>query len=135
MSRARRIAVRLRPRGSAYLARPERTGGGMRKVFISSTSDDLEPYRKAARDAVIRAGCHPVMMEYFTAQGKRKPYPACMREVDTCDIVIAIVAHRYGWVPADQPGGGDKSITWLECERGKEVIACVVDEKHPWPLE
>src|SRR5437764_7253595 len=81
------------------------------------------------------AGCHPVMMEYFTAQGKRKPYPACMREVDACDIVIAIVAHRYGWVPADQPGGGDKSITWLECERGKEVIACVVDEKHPWPLE
>jgi len=107
----------------------------MRKVFISSTSEDLEPYRNAARDAVILAGCQPVMMEYFTPQGKRKPYPACMREVDACDLVIAIVAHRYGWVPPDQPDGGAKSITWLECERGREVIACVVDEKQPWPLE
>ncbi len=81
------------------------------------------------------AGCHPVMMEYFTPQGKRKPYAACMQEVDSCDVVIVIVAHRYGWVPPDQPDGGEKSITWLECERGKEVIACVVDEKHGWPVE
>ena len=75
----------------------------MRKVFISSTSEDLEPYRIAAHDAVMLVGCHPVMMEYFTAQGKRKPYPACMREVDACDLVIAIVAHRYGWSPAATP--------------------------------
>jgi hypothetical protein len=67
------------------------------------------------------------MMEYFTPQGKRKPYPACMREVEGCDVVVAIVAHRYGWVPANEPDGGDKSITWLECERAKEVIACVID--------
>ncbi len=107
----------------------------MRKVFISSTTEDLEKYRIAARDAVILAGCHPVMMEYFTPQGKRKPYPACMREVDACDVVIAIVAHRYGWVPAGQPDGGGKSITWLECERAKEVIACVVNDQHPWPAE
>lgn len=84
---------------------------------------------------MILAGCHPAMQEYFTPQGKHKPYEACMREVDTCDAVIAIVAHRYGWVPVDQPGADTKSITWLECERAKEVIACVVDEKHPWPLE
>jgi hypothetical protein len=38
-------------------------------------------------------------------------------------------------VPYDQPVGGTKSITWLECERAKEVIACVVDEKHAWPEE
>ncbi len=107
----------------------------MRKVFISSTSEDLEPYRIAARDAAILAGCAPVMMEYFTPQGKRKPLPACMREVDTCDVVIAIVAHRYGWVPRDQPAGGDKSITWLECERAKEAIAFVPDDKQPWPTE
>jgi formylglycine-generating enzyme required for sulfatase activity len=107
----------------------------VRKVFISSTSEDLEPYRMAARDAVILAGCHPVMMEYFIAQGKRKPYAACMAEVDACDLVVAIVAHRYGWVPEDQPGRGKKSITWLECERAKEVIACVIDEKHAWPKE
>jgi hypothetical protein len=75
------------------------------------------------------------MMEYFTPQGKRKPYPACMDEVDLCDVVIVIVAHQYGWVPEDQPGGEAKSITWLECERAKEVIAFIVDEEHEWPTD
>lgn len=107
-----------------------------RKIFISSTSEDLEEYRKAARDAVLSAGCQPVMMEYFTPQGKRRPLAACLREVDACDAVVAIVAHRYGWVPSDQPKGGAKSITWLECERandvGKEIPAFIVNEKCEW---
>jgi hypothetical protein len=104
----------------------------VRRIFISSTSEDLEEYRTAARDAVLSAGCQPVMMEYFTPQGKRKPLKACLREVDTCDGVIAILAHRYGWVPDDQPDGKAKSITWLECERavaaGIEVLGFVVSE-------
>jgi hypothetical protein len=54
-------------------------------------------------------------------------------------VLVVIVAHRYGWAPADQPGPDGKSITWLECERarekGNEVIAFVVDDKHPWPAE
>ena len=97
----------------------------MRKVFISSTSEDLEEYRKAARDAVIDAVCHPVMMEYWAAQGKRPPYPECMAKLDGCEKVVAIVAQRYGWVPDDQPDADAKSITRLECERAKEVIAFV----------
>ena len=107
----------------------------MPKVFISSTREDLEPYRTAARDAAIQVGFQPVMMEYFTAQGKRPPYPACMAKVEECDVLVAIVAHRYGWVPSDQPPPGGKSITWLECERAKEVLAFVVDEKCAWPPE
>src|SRR4051812_44410793 len=108
-----------------------------RKIFISSTSNDLEEYRIAARDAVLSAGCQPVMMEYFTPQGKHKPLKACLRKVDACDAIIAIVAHRYGWVPEDQPDLGDRSITWLECERavdrGKEVLGFVVSGKCEWP--
>jgi predicted NACHT family NTPase len=79
------------------------------------------------------------MMEYFTPQGERKPLEACLREVDKCNTLIAIVAHRYGWVPENQPKGGTKSITWLECERAREhnleVIPFVVGEKQPWPAE
>jgi formylglycine-generating enzyme required for sulfatase activity len=57
-------------------------------------------------------------------------------------VVVAIVAHRYGWVPEDpvkNPGG--KSITWLECEHAwkktqKEVLAFVVDPNYDkWPLD
>ena len=110
-------------------------------VFISSTKEDLEPYRIAARDAAIQAGFQPVMMDYFSAQSERPPYPACMAKVDPCDVVVVIVAHRYGWVPQDQPGKKDKSITWLECEHAlnkkpkAEVLAFVVDEKCNWPHE
>ncbi len=107
----------------------------MPKVFISSTREDLEAFRNAARDAAIQVGFQPVMMEYFTAQGKRPSCPACMAKVEECDLVVVIVAHRYGWVPADQPPPGGKSITWLECERAKEVVAFVVEEKCAWPQE
>jgi hypothetical protein len=62
-----------------------------------------------------------------------------MEKVRDCDVLVAIVAHRYGWVPPDQPGGLAKSITWLECEESlgvkKEVLAFVVDPEHKWPAE
>ncbi|MCI0496427.1 SUMF1/EgtB/PvdO family nonheme iron enzyme [candidate division KSB1 bacterium] len=107
-------------------------------VFISSTKEDLESYRLAARDAAMRAGFHPIMMEYFAAGGN-PPLQTCMEKVQPCDVLIVIVAHRYGWIPEDQPGNIQKSITWLECEQalknGKKVIAFLVDEKCPWKEE
>ncbi|NLF67862.1 MAG: DUF4062 domain-containing protein [Candidatus Anammoximicrobium sp.] len=107
------------------------------KVFISSTSEDLKGHREAARDAALAAGMLPVMMEYFTASGARPPLPTCLAKVSETDVLVVIVAHRYGWVPPDQPEDQHKSITWLECEQavsdGKEVLAVLVDEKEPWP--
>lgn len=114
----------------------------MSKVFISSTSEDLKECREAVRDVAIRAGFEVVMMEYVNAQGALKPCKSCMEKVDQCDVVVAIVAHRYGWIPPDQPGPKQKrtkSITWLECERAKksniEVLAFVIEEKSRWPAE
>ena len=108
-------------------------------VFISSTSEDLKQHRQAARDAAISAGFLPVMMEYFVASGKKPPLPACLAKVDDAHLVVAIVAHRYGWAPPDQEVGEHKSITWLECEyaidQGKEVIPFPVDENAGWPPE
>jgi len=106
-------------------------------VFISATSEDLKPYREAAKEAAISAKFHPAMMEYFPASGKHPPYRACMEKVAGADVLVAIVAHRYGWIPPDQPGAGSKSITWLECEeavqQGQEVLAFLVDPGAPWP--
>lgn len=101
------------------------------KVFISSTKEDLELYRNAAKEAAIRAGMLPVMMDYFLPGGGRPLVEECMAKVDGCDVLVVIVAHRYGWVP----GPGEESITWLECKRAKTLIAFLVDEKHPWPAE
>lgn len=103
------------------------------KVFISSTVEDLRPYRDAAKEAAIRAKFYPEMQEYSPAAGKYPPLPACLEKVDACDVLVVIVAYRYGWIPDDQAPGERKSITWLECERaranGKEVLAFLVDPK------
>jgi len=100
-------------------------------VFISSTSKDLMQHREAAAKAARRAGFFDVKMEDFEAQSEKLPYNKCMQKVRECDVMVVIVAHRYGWVPPDQPGILAKSITWLECEEilrvGKEVLAFVVD--------
>ena len=69
------------------------------RVFISSTSEDLRAFRKAA---AVGAGVLPVMMEYFVASGDRPPLAKCLDLVDSTDLFIVIVAHRYGWVPEDQ---------------------------------
>lgn len=113
--------------------------GGAPSVFISSTSEDLKDYRKAARDAAIAAGILPIQMEYFTASGEHRPVDNCLAKVSGADVVVLIVAHRYGWVPPQQESDDHKSITWLECEKaraeGKEVLAFVVDREHPWDAE
>ncbi|MEN8259435.1 MAG: DUF4062 domain-containing protein, partial [Pseudomonadota bacterium] len=83
--------------------------------------------------------CLPRMQEYFAAAGDKPPLPKCLEKVAGAHVLVVIVAHRYGWVPSDQAGEKFKSITWLECEQaandGKEVLAFLVDDKHPWPQE
>lgn len=109
------------------------------RVFVSSTAEDLKPYRDAARDAAIGADMLLTMMEYFVAAGDKPPLDFCLSKVSEADLLVVIVAHRYGWVPPDQSWDAHKSITWLECERaaaeGKEVLAFLLDEKQPWPAE
>ena len=109
------------------------------RVFISSTSEDLAAHREAARDAAVGARMLPIMMEYFVASGEHPPLEACLSQVSEADLLVVVVAHRYGWVPPDQGADQPKSITWLECEQavseGKEVLAFLVDEKEAWPEE
>ena len=109
-------------------------------VFISSTAQDLRDHRQAAADAARQAGFDVEMMEDFEARTDRPPYPGCMAKVRECDVVVALVAQRYGWVPADQPEPElAKSITWLECEEAwnakQELLVFVLDGSHPWPAE
>ncbi len=108
-------------------------------LFVSSTSEDLKPHREAARDAGVAADFRLRMMEYFVAGGDRPPLAACLAKVVEADVLCVLVAHRYGWVPPDQPAGGNKSITWLECEKAvgedKEVLAFLLDDAVAWPAE
>ncbi|MCL5279985.1 MAG: DUF4062 domain-containing protein [Planctomycetes bacterium] len=112
-------------------------------VFISSTAEDLKPteYRAAARDAALTAGFFPEMQEYWAAKDN-PPLKECLTKVAAADVLIVVVAYRYGWVPPDQPEKNAKkrkSITWLECEKakadGKDVLVFLVDKHHQWPQE
>ena len=109
----------------------------MFSVFISSTNLDLEEYRKEAAMAAHAAAFNADLQENWTAED-HPPLEACLERVRRADLLVVIVAHRYGWVPEEagrNPEG--KSITWLECEEaeanGKEVLAFVVDEDADWP--
>jgi formylglycine-generating enzyme required for sulfatase activity len=111
-------------------------------VFISSTVEDLKAYRTAAAYEADRAGFKVLMKEYWVASGGKPPLRKCLEEVSKANVLAVIVAHRYGWVPQDQPGAGAESITWLECRRavddGNEVLAFLVEKDSgdfKWPLE
>jgi formylglycine-generating enzyme required for sulfatase activity len=109
-------------------------------VFISSTSDDLKEHREQAAKAALASGFAPHMMEYFPASGHAPSLSACLEEVAKAEVVVVLVAHRYGWVPDAAENPDKKSITWLECEHAwrvtkKEVLAFLVDPDYPWPAE
>jgi hypothetical protein len=111
-------------------------------VFISSTAEDLKPrYRDAARDAAITAGFHPEMQEYWAAKDN-PPLTECLARVSKANVLVVIVAYRFGWVPPEQSvdaAAMRKSITWLECEKaesnGKDVLVFLVDKDQLWPHE
>ena len=108
-------------------------------VFISSTSDDLKEHRKHAAAAAQASGFSPSMMEYFPASGHAPSLEACLEKVAEAEVVLVLVAHRYGWVPDSSVNADKKSITWLECEyarkvKDREVLAFLVDPQYDWPL-
>src|SRR5262245_3192468 len=104
----------------------------MPTVFISSTLEDLKPYREKARDAVLKLGWEPIMSEHFAAGGN-PPLATCLEKVEPAHVVVVIVAHRHGWTPPGQPDGEHKSITRLECEKAwaleTHIIPFFVDPK------
>ncbi len=108
-------------------------------VFISSTCEDLKDHRLQAEMAAKEHGFFAKMLEYFPAEGKTPSLQYCLDEVATADVVVVLVAERYGWVPKGPTNRTAKSITWLECEHAwnkkKEVLAFLVDPAYRWPPE
>lgn len=104
------------------------------RVFVSSTSKDLADHRAAVRDAILKLGMHPIMMEHFPAMDANA-VDACQRKVLDCDVFVGIYAHRYGYIPADQ----HHSITELEYEWAVAADLprriFVVKPDYEWPRE
>jgi hypothetical protein len=86
------------------------------KVFISSTIEDLELYRAKAEGAVNRARCTPTLLKYWGPSG-HPPLEECLPQVAQSDLLVVIVAYRYGWVPEDQPAKERKSLRGSNAKR------------------
>ena len=105
------------------------------KIFVSSTSEDLGPYRTAARLVILDTGWTPVMMEHF-GTSEHFTVDACREKLKTCDLMLLIVAFRRGWIPTSEQGGDDiKSITALELEYAREqkMPVLVFLARDTWP--
>src|SRR6516164_9620947 len=95
----------------------------MAKVYVSSTIVDLKQERQAVVDW-LRAARHQAVDSYLPDSDTVRN--SCLDDVDTCDLYVLILGHRYGFQPSDDNPEG-LSITHLEFRQagqsGKPRIA------------
>jgi O-acetyl-ADP-ribose deacetylase (regulator of RNase III) len=99
-------------------------------VFVSSTSNDLQPYRQAVEKVVSGLGLKFIGMEDFGASAEA-PATLIRRKVDESDHYVGIIGMRYGYV---DPGSG-LSMTELEYRQAvasrKDIFLFVMDKDAP----
>ncbi|WP_035850913.1 DUF4062 domain-containing protein [Cryptosporangium arvum] len=102
----------------------------MTRVFISSASGTLRPYRQIAIELCYRLGMEPVAMENFYPE-TAPPLEVCRREVSKSDIFVLLIADRYG----DRPPGEDLSYTeleyqWATAKHGTPIVPFIADDRY-----
>jgi len=80
---------------------------------------------KAGADAITMAGMVWHGMEIFTAS-TRPVVEECLRYAKEADLLLGIIAWRYGWEP-----DGNKSITEMEYAAAKERLMFLTDPNLP----
>lgn len=102
------------------------------RIFVASTYEDLLSYRAAATRSILTSGNISEDMLLWPAE-ESPPLEASIRRVKSCNLLILLIAHRYG----EPPAGHDVSITELELNEavalGLPILAFVVDPTYPWP--
>ena len=109
----------------------------MAKIYLSSTFEDLEPYRDEVYRTLRKMHHDVIAMEDYVATDER-PLDKCLGDVAASDIYVGIFAMRYGFIPPkDNPAG--KSITELEYRKAsdehKERLVFLLDEAASWPVK
>jgi hypothetical protein len=109
------------------------------RVFISYTAKDLAAHADVVA-AVLRK-LQVLAIDHRDSGATGQPSVKwCMEEIEKSDIVIVLLAHRYGWIPTVDVGGdGQSSITWLEVKsaqaKNKIVLPYLIDEGARWPTD
>ena len=103
------------------------------RVFISSTPGALASDLQAAANVCHRLGFTPVYMENFDPL-RLPPVDLCRQMVDTCDVFVLLLAHRYGSRPPGQSlSYSELEYNWATSQPQKPLLAFVVDPTFPWP--
>src|SRR5208282_5985724 len=102
------------------------------RIFVASTYEDLLTYRAAATRSILTSGNISEDMLFWPAE-ESPPLDASIRRVRSCDLLILLIAHRYG----NPPEGHNVSIAELEFNEavalGIPILAFSVDPTYPWP--
>src|ERR1700733_12797260 len=92
------------------------------RIFVASSYDDLQNHREAATRAILPGGNISEVRCPWPARGS-PPLEVSLDKVRSCDLLILLIAHRYGAAPE----GKSASITELEfgeaVARGIPVLA------------
>ena len=88
------------------------------KVFLSSTAVDLVAHRQVADDTILRLSQQAVVMERFGPL-PGEPVAECERKAREADVLVCVVAHRYGFEP--EPGRGSITRREVEAARAAQV--------------
>ncbi|MDR4504091.1 MAG: SUMF1/EgtB/PvdO family nonheme iron enzyme [Candidatus Scalindua sp.] len=102
-----------------------KSSGKSYKVFVSSTFLDNKERRRTVEDSITMAGMVWHGMEFFEAS-TRPVVEECLRHAREADVLVGIIAHRYGWEP-----DGMKSITEMEYDAVKERLMFLIDPELP----
>ncbi|MBI5200553.1 MAG: DUF4062 domain-containing protein [Elusimicrobia bacterium] len=102
------------------------------RIYLSSTSVDLKPYREAVLGALRRMGHDAAAMEDYGAEDQW-PADKCVADVQSCQLYVGVFAWRYGFIPA----GRQFSVTEMEYlaarEKGIPTLIFVLDPEIAWP--
>ena len=107
----------------------------MKKIYVSSTYNDLKEHRVAVEHALRKMNYQVCCMEDYVATDERTD-ARCTQDVMSCDFFVGIIAQRYGWIPPDQ----DCSITELEYRQARKqpgktrCLMFLLDSDADWPL-
>lgn len=99
------------------------------RIFVSSTKQDLIPYREAVETVLTGMEHIPLGMEYFVSSPD-SPIDVCLATVRRSQLYIVIVGMRYGSIEE----GSGKSFTELEYDEAVKnkipVLAFIIDEEQ-----
>jgi hypothetical protein len=105
-------------------------------AFVSHTAEMMtfpagRSYIRAAIDAVLRAGFHPVQMGTFTAN-PLPPADYCRARIQDCDVFVGVIGFRYGSLVPELQETSYVDLEFREATRaGIPRLIFLLDDEAP----